>query len=345
MDKKILIYTENYLPSIGGLENNTELLCESLVLLGFATTLITPQKDALKHKKFRVIESSSLTEFLSEIKKHDLLIVNGGVSFKIIIPALIAQKPYIIIYQMATLFRDIRSKGLRTSLLNNARKVLASFAKKNIGVSEYSFLELQQIFGKDKSDILINPADPKFLKGATNQNTANLPFQCLFAGRLIEGKGIKLLITAIRKMNKNKKSIHLHVIGDGPEKQYVTDHSNAGYIFYHPPVSKEELKHWLNSVHLTVIPSTHHIEGSPLIMAESLVMGVPVLVSSQPALVESIKHKALIFESGNLDDLVAKLNTLTSPDIYQIVQKHIEAEVYKYNYSNYFKQLKYLIDV
>lgn len=343
LKRKAIVYSENYLPAIGGLENNTLLLCESLHSLGFLVTLITPQKNALKHTAFNVIESTHFKTFLTEMMNHDFLIVNGGVSFKIIIPALIARKPFTIIYQMATLFNDIRSDDLATRTLNLTRKTLAMLAVKNLGVSEFSFLQLEETFGKKKTGLLINPADPIFTKQSDSPKDSQI-LHCLFAGRLIEGKGIRLLINAIREINKDKEIIHLHVIGDGPEKQYVLDQKPTNYIFYHPPVLKAELGKWLSKVHLTVIPSTSHIEGSPLIMAESLIMDVPVLVSSQPAMTESVKHKSLIFESGNLQDLIHKLSSLANFHNYQIVKDHCRKISAQYSYQNYLKQLKCILD-
>jgi glycosyltransferase involved in cell wall biosynthesis len=344
LKKKVVVYTENYLPSIGGLENNTALLCESLASLGFIVTLLTPQKNALKHHQFNVIVSKSLKHLFTEVRKNDLVVVNGGVSFKIIIPALMARRSFIIIYQMATLFRDIRNNNLKTRILNRTRRLLASFAKKNIGVSEYSFLELQTIFGKKNTGLLINPADPIFFSKKRLINDFHIPFNCLFAGRLIEGKGIKLLINAVRHINKEKEIIHLHIVGDGPEKMYVME-QKADYILYHPPVLKEGLKSLLNRMHLTVIPSTNHIEGSPLIMAESLVMGVPALVSSQPAMTKSIGNKNLIFDSGNIKDLVNRLTFLLEKNNYQSVKNHCDIIAGNYTYSNYSKSLNVLIDV
>lgn len=343
--KKILVYTESYLPSIGGLENNTLLLCDSLNTLGYLVTLITPQEKATRSDKFKVVENSSLKVFFGAVKQNDFVVVNGGVSFKIILPSLIAQKPYVIIYQMATLFNDTRKNNIKSLILNKARKTMAYLAKKNIAVSEYSFLELQQVFGRKKSDLLTNPADPIFSRDTVSKKNFNLPFQCLFAGRLIEGKGIRLLIEAIHQINKYREIIHLHVVGDGPEKQHVIDQSILGTIFYHTPVSKEELKDHLSSMHLTIIPSTNHIEGSPLIMAESLVMGVPVLVSSQPAMATSIKNKYLIFESGNLQDLICKLNLLTNAERYERVKNYCAEIAPDYAFVRYVKKLKAIVDV
>ncbi|MFC5283197.1 glycosyltransferase family 4 protein [Pedobacter alpinus] len=346
--KRILVYTENYLPSIGGLENNTLLLCESLVLLGHHLTLLTPQKNALNHAKFNVLESKSLYLFYNQVKNHDLVMINGGVSFKIIIPSIFALKPFMIIYQMATLFKDIRNNSLKTKVLNKLRWVLAKLAKANIGVSQYSFLELKKAFGRHNSKLLINPADPTF----SNQDDDHYddilpktPFQCLFAGRLIEGKGVSLIVDAVKEINKYKEVIHLHFVGDGPERGFLQHQNTKHFIYYHEPVSKEQLKEWLKKVHLTVIPSTSHIEGSPLIMAESLMMGVPVLVSSQPAMVASVQKSNLIFESGDLNDLIKKLNFLVDAASYSNIKKYCKLISVDYSYTNYIKNLKAIINV
>lgn len=345
--RKILVYTENYLPSIGGLENNTLLLCESLVSLNFDITLVTPQKKAIQNHLFKVIESKSLLDYYLQIKKHDFILVNGGVAFKIIFPAILAFKSFSIIYQMATLFNDIRSNNLKTKFLNYLRKNLASLARKNIAVSEYSFLELGKIYGKNKVGLIINPADPVFFS-SNLKNEKNLlnPFKCLFAGRLISGKGIELLIEAIHKINDEYELVHLDIVGDGPLKEsIIKEASHHNYINYHLPVKKEELKGWYQKAHLTLIPSSSHVEGSPLVLAESLSMGTPVLVSSQPAMIASIKNENLIFELGNVDDLINKLKSLMVEKKYWAVQNFCKKIAPNYSYSKYITDLKSIIDV
>jgi glycosyltransferase involved in cell wall biosynthesis len=341
--QRILVYTENYLPSIGGLENNTALLCDSLVAMGYRVTLITPQKLATKSDIFTVLEIKSFKFIYKELKVNDLLLVNGGVSLKAIIPAIFCFKPFFIIYQMATLYRDIRNNSLKTKLANAFRKLIAEFAKRNIGVSEYSYLELTSIFGNKKTGLLINPADAIFEKN--NETHFCMPLKCLIAGRLIEGKGINLLVEAVKEINSLGEFIHLHVIGDGPEREKI-EHLNTNYfIYYHEPMIKEKIREFLSQIHLTIIPSTSHIEGSPLIMAESLAMGVPVLVSSQPAMMASVKNEALIFESSNLESLIEKLMNLTNELKYNEVKKHCNQLMALYSYDNYFKGLKLLLDV
>lgn len=345
--KSILVYTESYLPAIGGLENNTELLCNTLVKLGHLVTLITPQKNAKTSNNFIVIESGgSFKVYLETAQRSQLIIINGGVSFKMALPAIISGKPYLIIYQMATLYHDIRQNDLKTKIFNYLRKLIASNARANIAVSEYSYSDLVNVFGSSKTKLLINPADPifKFSKNASSDLNL-IPFKCLIAGRLIEGKGVSLLMEAVNEINKEAKVVELYVIGDGPEKKKVIEQQNLGNVIYQEPVSKTIFKSWLETVHLVIIPSTSHVEGSPLVMAESLVMGVPVLVSSQAAMMASVKNEHLIFRINDKADLIYKINQLRLTENYRLAKKHCEEISNLYQYHNYCEQLKSAIDV
>jgi len=167
----------------------------------------------------------------------------------------------------------------------------------------------------------------------------------LFAGRLIEGKGIRLLIKAIEILRLEKLSFNLHIIGEGPEEEYIKKRLSGGFIYLYPPTNPERLRELYKSSDLTIIPSTSHIEGSPLVMAESISMGTPVLVSSQPAMAASLNHESLVFENGNLDDLTYKLSALLDKKVYGAVVKQTLILVKNYTYDNYILQLQKIIGV
>ncbi len=338
--KRILVYTESYLPAVGGLENNTVLLCQSLSKLGHQVTLLTPQKGAPKNSEFEVIQGN---QYFALVKSNDIVVINGGISFKIIIPCLLLNKPYMPIYQMATLFTNIHSNSLKVKFTNTLRKLLAKNAKLNIGVSRYSYQALINVFGKKKSGLLINPADPTFQRQSTPKEKQKDSFNCLFAGRLINGKGIRLLVESIELLNTKGLPFKLHIIGEGPEQEWLKTKLHTKNIVLYPPAKPQELKAWYAKVDLTVIPSTSHIEGSPLVMAESLAMGTPVLVSSQPAMTASVNHENMYFKSGDLEDLTKKLSALLNPEIYNEVLDHSLTLANDYDYKNYVSRLEKLI--
>ena len=340
--KNILVYTESFLPSIGGLENNTLLLCDKLFDLGYHVTLLTPQKNALQQSHYKVVESTSFFTFLKAVGSHDLVVVNGGVSFKIIVPCLLCCKSYIIIYQMASLCKNVHHGRFSIKFGNYFRHILAKMAKLNIGVSHYSYNELIKAFNTQKSALLVNPADPIFKSQKQIKKTLSQPFICLMAGRIIAGKGVHLLIQAVIELNEEGYSIRLHLIGEGPEKAIVAlkPHPN---IFLHEAMGKQALAEWIKKAHLVVIPSTTHIEGSPLIMAESLILGTPVLVSSQPAMAHSVQHPSLIFESGNISFLKAQIVQLMDEANYQEVLNHCYQIADDFSYHHYVERLQRII--
>ena len=343
--KRILVYTESFLPSIGGLENNTLLLCNTLRDLGYHVTLLTPQVNAAQDQEFKVIESRCILFFFRIILQHDEILVNGGVAFKMVVPCVMLFKNYRIIYQMATLYKNIPINKPKNRFWNMARLAFAKIAVMNIGVSEYSYHELKKTFGSNKSAQLINPADPCF--ESTSQELKKYEggiFECLIAGRLIEGKGLNLLSQAIKELKNDGNNIHLHVVGDGTQKKNILKEEMEGYLSYHLPMTKTQLKEKLTQVHLTIIPSTSHIEGSPLIMAESLLSGTPVLVSSQPAMVSAIKHPELVFESLSLGDLKKKIYSLMQTKKYQEINEHCKEISSDFSYHRYVKNLEKIIN-
>ena len=340
--KRILVYTESFLPSIGGLENNTLLLCDTLHQLGYPVTLITPQKNAVQQKDYKVIESSTFFSFFKAVISHDLVIVNGGVSFKIIIPCLLCFKSYYIIYQMASLWKNLHNGRVTIKFGNYLRYKLAKMAQLNIGVSHYSYNELIKVFNTKKSALLVNPADPLFKSQTPSFKSPFIPFICLMAGRIIAGKGVHLLVQAVTELNEEGYSIYLHLIGDGPEKAIIASKPHPN-IFLHKAMGKQELAIWIKKAYLTIIPSTTHIEGSPLIMAESLILGTPVLVSSQPAMAHSVQHASLIFESGNISFLKAQIVKLMDEAHYQEVLNHCYQIADDFSYPRYVERLQHII--
>ncbi|MBD3750378.1 MAG: glycosyltransferase family 4 protein [Sphingobacteriales bacterium] len=335
--KRILVYTESFLPSLGGLENNTLLLCKSLSQLGYPVTLLTPQLHAQAFEDFKVVESRSLAAYFKLVRTHDLVIVNGGVSFKSVIPSVLLGKPFWIIYQMASLYKNVDRPSRIEKLKDQCRRFLAGFAQKNIGVSRYSYERLREIFGNKKTDLLINPAAAQFVK-QSSPKVYSTPFICLFSGRLIAGKGIHLLVEGIKELFDEGDAIQLRIAGKGPEWEVLQKNPHPSFLLLGSKSAAELVKEY-QAAHLTVIPSGSHIEGSPLTLAESLLCGTPVLVSNQAAMTHGVQHPQLVFKSNHREDLKEKLKWIMQAEHYQELLVHSANIAKQYSYSHYFDTL------
>jgi glycosyltransferase involved in cell wall biosynthesis len=111
--------------------------------------------------------------------------------------------------------------------------------------------------------------------------------QFCFAGRLAKQKGIDILMNAITELPKSYLArIQIHVFGDGEEKQVVLDAARREplSIFLHAP--EPDMYRLFSAFDCVILPSRH--EGLPMVVIESLCLGVPIIVTTAPGLIESV---------------------------------------------------------
>ncbi len=130
-------------------------------------------------------------------------------------------------------------------------------------------------------------------------------FVVLFVGRLVEEKGILVLLEAAKKWNKN---ITLVIVGTGPLgesiKYQVSSIKNIKYI---GKVDNNDLPKYYNAADVTIVPSIHE-EGFGRVILESLACGTPVIGSNRGAIPEA------------MDETVGKLIDATLENIKKSVE-------------------------
>lgn len=156
-----------------------------------------------------------------------------------------------------------------------------------------------------------------------------------YVGRLSHEKGLPTLLEAV-----SKTSIKLKVVGGGPlEKELKEKYANENIVFegFH---SWDTLKLLVAKAKFMVIPSEWY-ENNPLSVIEALCLGTPVLganIGGIPELIE--KKNGLLFESGNIEDLISKLNTITNlPDGTFDYKEIAENSRKKFTSKNYYNNL------
>lgn len=96
----------------------------------------------------------------------------------------------------------------------------------------------------------------------------------VFASRLEENKGIKYLVS---KWNDMPQEYQLHIYGTGPLKDYVKENSNKrNNIKFYGFKSQETIFNDLKTACGMIFPSLWY-EGFPMIIAESMAIGCPVI--------------------------------------------------------------------
>ena len=123
----------------------------------------------------------------------------------------------------------------------------------------------------------------------------------LYFGRFSKEKGVETLMEAARRLN----DIPFVFAGSGELAEKLNTIPNARYIGFK---SGAELGRWIEQAAISVCPSEWY-ENCPFSVMESIAHGTPVIgasIGGIPELIEDGKN-GLLFESGNADDLCAKI--------------------------------------
>lgn len=115
----------------------------------------------------------------------------------------------------------------------------------------------------------------------------------LFVGRLVEKKGLDVLLRALA----DAPEATLVIGGDGPEAPALRDLTHrlglADRVRFAGQVSRKDLREQLRHAYAVVVPSRVAANGdqdtTPLVMSESMSAGVPVIASRLGGLAEQIE--------------------------------------------------------
>lgn len=130
-------------------------------------------------------------------------------------------------------------------------------------------------------------------------------FVVFFASRLVEEKGLKVLLQAAEKWNKN---IYLVVAGTGPLESGLTNSSkeNKNIIFL-GRVEPEKMPVFYSGADLFIIPSIHE-EGFGRVILESLACGTPVIGSKRGAIPEAMNNSVGELIDITVENIVKSVN-------------------------------------
>jgi len=136
-------------------------------------------------------------------------------------------------------------------------------------------------------------------------------FNLLYLGRIVEKKGLKYAIEAMKNLDNNK--IQFHICGDGTLKQeleeYVTKNSFNDRVIFYGQISKDEKNNFFNYADALIVPSIETSEGDkeglPVVILEALAYGLPVIASDVGGISDGVKHMetGLLVKQKNTDEI------------------------------------------
>lgn len=205
-------------------------------------------------------------------------------------------------------------------LLSYILKKLLFPCDKLLAVSEVARDELIRIgFPADKVMVHKNWVDTDkwkpLVSKTENGRDFDKDFNLLFVGRLIEKKGIKVLVETAQKM----QDFNFHILGTGDLEDYVKKASEKyPNIKYHGILNQENPEEFLRILEIYtkcdyLISPYQYDEGFATVLVESLSCGTPVVVSNRGSPPTFLDNTVAYFLSEKpdvheLEDVLIKLS-------------------------------------
>ena len=154
--------------------------------------------------------------------------------------------------------------------------------------------------------------DNIFFQKEAVKKTSSKDINILYFGRIVEYKGVDLLIEALNKLifSENKK-LKLLVIGSGVELSHIKNQTNLlglnDFVEFMDFVDQNTLIKFIDQSDLVVVPSKitrTEFEAGPLTLIESMARQKICIVSDSVGFIEYLnKDNSLVFRSNDVEDL------------------------------------------
>lgn len=161
--------------------------------------------------------------------------------------------------------------------------------------------------------------------GAAIQPATHLPaanpaprtgLRLLFVGRLVERKGVHVLLEALARLPE-EPAITLEIVGDGADREALQAQAHAlglaGRVHFHGYVPRQELEAQLRECDALVLPAVTDakgdIEGLGVVLLEAMSFAKPVIASMAGGITDIVRHgeNGLLVPAGDVAALASAL--------------------------------------
>jgi len=175
----------------------------------------------------------------------------------------------------------------------------------------------------------------------------NLKIYITFIGRLIEIKGIPILIKAFNLVSTKYNNLELIIVGEGhlkaKIKEMIEQYDLQNRIHLIGAVKHKKIPQILKISKMVIVPSIILFEGYPTVIQEAFSLGIPVIASDLEGLNDFIEDRisGILFKPKNYNDLANKIDfLLNNKDIMYKIKKESKKIAIKYfNMETNFKNI------
>lgn len=203
--------------------------------------------------------------------------------------------------------------SMKDLLLTTLRHVLCRYGTENIGITKHVMdrhrLPHTQViyYGIEDPLATYGPNVPKDLGKKDPSTKLEKPVNFAYVGRLVQEKGIPILLEAAGKLRFERHDFEVLLVGDGPERANLETQIRrtglTGIVKITGFLRDSGLKELLDTVQVVVMPSVWE-ETAGLSAIEHMMRGRLVIASNIGGLGEVVDHAGILFPPGDVAALV-----------------------------------------
>ena len=340
---KLLIYARDWAPSVGGVQTITKTLADGLADWSrrhdeetIKVTLLTQTPAGNMNDSqlpYRVVRNPSLMDFVREIRTSDVIHLAGPTLVPLIIGYLL-RKPTIVEhhgyqancpnglllfepdhcvcpgYFMAGNYRKCMECNARNlSGFGSARSLLFTFVRRwlchrvarNIAITDH--VEMRVELPRART---IYYGVPDGGRPLCHMPEVGHGLEIGYVGRLVQEKGLPVLLKAAKQLDNTGVNFRLTFIGDGPQRAELKALSDKlslnEMVFFTGDLRGADLDKALRAIQIVVMPSEWE-ETAGLAAIEQMMAGGAAIVANIGGLAEVVGEAGLKFTPGNSEEL------------------------------------------
>ncbi len=355
-NRRVLLFTEEYPPEIGGIQSYLSQLWEKLPS-NFSFVVAKQQKEDGewdREQKYKIVRTKTrgltfprwrpayiaLTKAIKSFQPE--VLVCGKALFEGRAALKAKRKfgiPYVVIthaMEINTWLNNWKTKRDLLAVLNNAERILVVNQKikellLGVGIPEKKFVKMYP------------GVDDFFAEGSVAVKKSNGK-TIITVCRLVSRKGIDIVIRSLPQVLKNVPDLSYVIAGDGPElenlKRIAREVGVENIVRFVGKVSREKMRELLHSADLFVmVPKNQqgNMEGFGIVYLEAAAAGLCSVGSNSGGVPEAVldKETGLLAKEGDTEDTASKISTLLlDPELRnQLAQKAHERAIREFVWS------------
>jgi glycosyltransferase involved in cell wall biosynthesis len=368
---KLLIYARDWAPSVGGVQTIVKTLADGLADWSskhseeaIEVTLLTQTPAGSMNDSqlpYRVVRKPGFVDFIREIRRADVVHLAGPTLVPLAIGYLL-RKPTVVehhVYQSICpngllLFEPDHSVcpghfmagrygkcvecnaqnlgklgSLRSLLLTFPRRWLCQHVARNIAVTNHVAMRI----ALPRTLTIYHGTPDSGVRPANVLADHGNGLQIGYVGRLVQEKGLPVLLKAAKLLDEGGVAFHLTFVGDGPERAKLRSLSTElgldGRVTFTGDLRGVELGEALRAIQVVVMPSEWE-ETAGLAAMEQMMSGGAVIAANIGGLAEVVGEAGLRFAPGSVDALYASLKAAAeSPETTDKISSMARARALK----------------